>query len=260
MKSSVLSTCSFCRSYSALRALDARGALDDVLVVAERVADELAVLELDDLAADRADEGAVVRDQHERPRVLGEEGLEPLDRGEVEVVGRLVEQQQIGLAHEHLGQLQPAALAARQRVDRAREIALGEPDVGGEALDPRLELVAALALVALLQLAVAGELVGLPVGEPRLERRQLVVQPLQIGERLEQRVEQRAAPPTAPATGAGRRRTCAPSTRTSPLSASRSPASRRSAVDLPVPFGPSSASRSPGRISSEAPTRMSLPG
>ena len=120
MKSSVLSTCSFCRSYSA-RARSIRDvALDDVLVVAERVADELAVLELDDLAADRADEGAIVRHQHERARVLGEVRLEPLDRGQIEVVRRLVHQQEIGLAHQHLGQLEPAALAARQRVDAAR--------------------------------------------------------------------------------------------------------------------------------------------
>ena len=118
MKSSVLSTCSFCRSYSACGALQARVALDDVLVVAERVADELAVLELDDLVADGADEGAVVRDQHERAWVFGEEGLQPLDGRQIQVVGRLVEQQQIGLAHQHLGQLQPPALAARQRVDR----------------------------------------------------------------------------------------------------------------------------------------------
>src|SRR5665213_665114 len=48
--------------------------------------------------------------------------------------------------------------------------------------------------------------------------------------------------------------------RTSPLSGCRSPASSRSAVDLPVPLGPTNASRSPGRISSEAPTRISLPG
>ena len=106
-----------------VRALEPRVALDDVLVVAERVADELAVLELDDLAADRADEGAIVRHQHERARVLGEVALQPLDGGQIEVVGRLVEQQQVRLAHQHLGQLEPAALAARQRVDRARQIA-----------------------------------------------------------------------------------------------------------------------------------------
>src|SRR3954462_474491 len=72
-----------------LRALDPRGALDDVLVVAERVAGELAVLQLDDLVADRADEGAIVRHQHERPFVLGEIGLESLDGRQIEMVGRL---------------------------------------------------------------------------------------------------------------------------------------------------------------------------
>ncbi len=195
MKSSVLSTCSFCLSYSACARSMPRGALDDVLVVAKRVARQLAVLQLDDLVADRADEGAIVRDQHERPLVLGEVGLEPLDGGEIEVVGRLVHQEEIGLSHQHLGQLQPAALAARQRVDRAGEIALGEADVGREPLDPTFELVAAAALVALLELAVPGELVGLSVRQARLQRRHLVVQLLQIGERLEQCLEQRAAAP-----------------------------------------------------------------
>ena len=97
-------------------------ALDDVLVVAARVDDGLARLELDDVAADRAQKVAIVRDQHERLGPLAQALLEVLGGVDVEVVGRLVEEQQIRLFEQHLGQLEAAALAARQRVDRALEI------------------------------------------------------------------------------------------------------------------------------------------
>jgi hypothetical protein len=170
------------------RPLDPRLALDDVLVVAIRIADEFAVLELDDLPADRPDERAIVRHQHEGARILGEICLEPLDRGQVEVVRRLVHQQEIRLANQHLGELEPASLAARERVDAADEIGLGEPHVGGQAFDARLELVAALALVALLQFAVAREIARIASPEPRLDLRKLIVDALEISERDEQRV------------------------------------------------------------------------
>ena len=206
MKSSVLSMCSFCRSYSARARSMPRVALDDVLVVAERVAHELAVLQLDDLAADRADEGAIVRDQHERPVYSARQASSRSMAAEIEVVGRLVEQQQVGLSHQHLGQLQAAALAARQRLDRARPVALARSRRRRRALDARLELVAAFALVALLQLAVAGEPSASPSAEARLERHHLVVQLLQ--RRRTARAARRAAcrRRRAPATGAGRRR------------------------------------------------------
>ena len=77
-----------------------------------------------------------------------------------------------------------STVRARDRCRRSRR--------RGEALDARLELVAAAALVALLELAVAGELFRLAVAQLRLERHHLVVQALQVGERLEQRLEQRA--------------------------------------------------------------------
>ena len=122
------------------------------------------------------------------------------------MVGGLVEQQQVGLAHQHLGQLQAAALAARERVDRAGQVGLGEADVGGEALHARLELVATFALVALLELAVAGQVRLAGGAEARLDPHHLVVELLQRGERLEQGVEERARRRPAPATGAGRPR------------------------------------------------------
>ncbi len=46
----------------------------------------------------------VVRDDDRRALVILEELLEPADRQDVEVVGRLVEQQRVGLGRQHLRQ------------------------------------------------------------------------------------------------------------------------------------------------------------
>ena len=166
-------------------------ALDDVFVVAARVDDHLAGFHLDDVATDRAQKVAIVRDQHERLGPLAQPLLEVLGGLDVEVVGRLVEEQQIRLLEQHLGQLEAAALAARERVDRALEIGRREAEILRQRLDPDLERVAAFARVALLQLAVALE--RLLVGEVLLERQELVVDRQQLLERLEQRVEDLAA-------------------------------------------------------------------
>ena len=49
------------------------------------------------------------------PRCCGQARLEPLDGRQVEVVGRLVQQQDVGRRRQHVGQRRPAQLAARQR-------------------------------------------------------------------------------------------------------------------------------------------------
>ena len=59
-----------------------------------RVAAQPAAVELDDARRHRVEEGAVVRDQHDAAAEADEQLLQPDDRVEVEVVGRLVEQQQ----------------------------------------------------------------------------------------------------------------------------------------------------------------------
>ena len=61
---------------------------------------------------------AIVRHRDHRPGVLGEEALEPRDRLGVEVVGRLVEQQQVGTLEEQPAERHAAALAPRERLDR----------------------------------------------------------------------------------------------------------------------------------------------
>ena len=70
-------------------------------------------------------EAAVVADQHEgRARGL-EQCLEALDRRHVEMVGRLVEHEDVGLGRQHAGKCCAPALAARQP---GRLLLAGEPE------------------------------------------------------------------------------------------------------------------------------------
>ena len=62
--------------------------------------DPATAVELEDPLGDVVEEVAVVGDRHDGARVLLEEALEPVDRLGVEVVGRLVEQQQVGVAEQ----------------------------------------------------------------------------------------------------------------------------------------------------------------
>ena len=88
-------------------------------------------------------------DRDDGAGVLVQEPLEPLDRLGVEVVGRLVEQQQVGVLEQQPGERHAPLLAAGQgrdvgvvgraaeRVHRDLDVALEVPGVGG--VDPVLE-------------------------------------------------------------------------------------------------------------------------
>ena len=80
------------------------GAQLDEAVVGRAVVGQLAVLEVEDRADGAVQEAAVVGDDDDRVRVAREVGFEPERAFEVEVVGRLVEQQQVGLGEEHAGE------------------------------------------------------------------------------------------------------------------------------------------------------------
>ena len=77
--------------------------------------DPLAAVELQDPAGDVVEEVAVVGDGDHGAGVVGEEVLQPGDRLGVEVVGGLVEQQQVRALEEQPAERHPAALAARER-------------------------------------------------------------------------------------------------------------------------------------------------
>ena len=100
-------------------------------------------------------EVAVVRDDDHRAVVGGEEVLEPGERLEVEVVGGLVEQQEIRTQQEEPGQRRPHAPAARELAERPVDRGGGEAEPAQDDLGLGLEPVAAEGLEAVLDLAVA---------------------------------------------------------------------------------------------------------
>ena len=70
--------------------------------------------------ASRAQERAVVRDQHEAGAGRGKLLLEPANRLDIEMVGRLVQQHQVGLGGQQPRQRRAPPLAARRGGDRHR--------------------------------------------------------------------------------------------------------------------------------------------
>ena len=79
--------------------------------------DARAAVELEDPAGDVVEEVAVVGDRDHGARVLLQGALEPGHRLGVEVVGGLVEQEEVGLGEEQPAQGHPAALAAGEGGD-----------------------------------------------------------------------------------------------------------------------------------------------
>jgi hypothetical protein len=121
-----------------------------------------------------------VAGHHDGARVVAQEALEPQDRLEVEVVGRLVEQQQVGSREQDLGERDPHLPAARQRRDVVRHLIVDEAEAVQDGLGARLELVAAEVLVARLDLAEPrDDVVEIVAGglEPRAERGELLAEP-----------------------------------------------------------------------------------
>src|SRR5262249_51191480 len=66
------------------------------------------------MSADAIKKMAIVRDHDEHTFVVAQILLQPVDRIEVEVVGRLIEQQRSGIAEKHLSKKHANLLAALQ--------------------------------------------------------------------------------------------------------------------------------------------------
>ena len=81
------------------------------------VGNAAAAVELEDPAGDVVEEIAVVGDDQDRARIALEVAFEPGDGLGVEVIGRLVEQQQVGRFEQEPAQRDAPLLAARELVD-----------------------------------------------------------------------------------------------------------------------------------------------
>ena len=215
------------------------------VVAGER--DAPAPVELQDPLRDVVEEVAVVGDGDDRARVLLEEPLQPLDGLGVEVVGRLVEQQQVGVLEQQPAQRDASLLAAgqrrdvgvvgraAQRVHRDLDVALQVPGVGGVDLVLQRGLLGADRLV-----------VGVGLGPLGHHRVVLLDQAVDLAHAVHDvaldvlgRVELRAP-------GSGSRRVNPGVSRASPVKPSSSPAMIRSRLDLPAPFGPMTPILAPG--------------
>ena len=122
-----------------------------------------AAVELEDPTCDVVEEVAVVGDGDDRARVVVQEALEPGDRLRVEMVGRLVEQQQIGTSEEQPAERHSPALSTRQPGDVG--VSGGETQRVHGDLERAIEVPRPGGVDAVLQLGLLGEeLVEVGVG------------------------------------------------------------------------------------------------
>ena len=191
-----------------------------------------------------------MRDGDDGARVLGEEPLEPGDRLGVEMVRRLVQEQQVRRGQEQPAQSDAPPLASGEGRDVA--VALGHPQRVHRAVELGVERPRVAPVDLLLHLGLLGQervVVGVGLGELRRDR----------VEAVEQVAQGRTPSSTLPRTslagsrsGSCRRKpTVAPAASSAlPLDVSSTPAMIRSSVDFPAPFGPSTPIFAPGRNAS----------
>ncbi len=101
-----------------LEALDPHLLLLYVVGEAALVLVEAVILDLDDPVADRLQKLAVVGDDDERTIELLKPAFQPAQAGDVEVVGRLVHQQNLGLLQDHFGERRTISPTAGKPTDR----------------------------------------------------------------------------------------------------------------------------------------------
>ncbi|MNQ40609.1 hypothetical protein D3C85_542680 [compost metagenome] len=127
--------------HHALRQFQLRGALAFKGRIVARIALELALVDVDDDVDHAVQEVAVVRDDDQRAGIALEPILQPDDRVQVQVVGGLVQQQQVGRAHQRLRQVQAHAPAAGEAGQRQVHLRLGEAQASQELFGARVHRV-----------------------------------------------------------------------------------------------------------------------
>ena len=187
--------------------------------------------------------------------------LEPFQRLDVEVVGGLVEQQEVGVAGQRAGERGAGQLTAAERREAAVEVLVAEAEAVQRRVDALAPVVAAGVLEPRLRAGVGverravGGAVGhrvLELGEARLEVEQVLGSPT---------ARSRAASGRGRAAAAGRaaRSRTSLAKLSSPPSTEVSPASIRSSVVLPAPLRPDSVIRSRRSSRKETPRRSGSP-
>ena len=197
-------------------------------IVGAAIEDELAVLEMHDRIDGAVEEVAVVADEEHAPRIGGDVALEPERALEVEIVGRLVEEEEVGLGEEHGGERDPHAPAAGEGRARPLLRRLVEAEAGQDPAPPAPRRHGRRCRRG-------------ACGSRRCGGRRGRSPPRRGGWRVRgrRRAPPRSGFPDRPAPPARPRRSasCA-ARRSSPISGSSAPMISRNRVDLPAPFRP----------------------
>ena len=93
--------------------------------------------DIHDLGGELVDEVAIVRDEDQRPAEVLERFEQNVLRVEIQVVGRLVEQQRVRRAQQHPRHRQPRALASRQHSHRLLDVVAGKEKAAEDVADVR---------------------------------------------------------------------------------------------------------------------------
>ena len=168
----------------------------EVLRVVAGVLREPPVLQLPDAPGELVDEIAIVRGDDVAALPALQALLEPLERLQIQMVRRLVQEQQLGLGEQQPGQGGPRPLPAAQLLEGLLLVLGREAQPRQHLVDLALVLVAAQRAVTLQQLVVLVEqpLIGVGVGalgQLALERPQPGLQLHELGLGLEHRLEER---------------------------------------------------------------------
>ena len=126
-----------------------------ILVVLDLVVYDSAARDFQGTVRHVIDECPVVTDQHHSTRRLGEKLLQPLYGLDVQMVGRLVQQQDVGLLQQNLGQLYTHAPAPRELTGRTVKVRTAEAQADQRALQLSLTAFGTHQLVALMLLGKA---------------------------------------------------------------------------------------------------------
>ena len=140
-----------------LLALNAFQPLLHILRVAALVVLDVAEGDLDGAVGDAVEEGAVVGDEDDAAVVVGQVVFQPLDRLDVEVVGGLVEEDDLGFLEEDFGEADAHLPAVAEGGHREVELLAQEAHTREHLLGLGLHRVAAEMLVAVVKV---GELLG----------------------------------------------------------------------------------------------------
>ena len=133
------------------------------------------MLDVHDPIDDPIEKLAVVRDEQERSRIREQPALQPENRIEIQVVGRLIEQQKVGPAHQRLSNVQADAPAAGEGTHRTLFVRGGEAEAMHESSGPASGIVTTSRGVTRMQLAQFQPLIA------RFGRRDGLLQAPQLG-------------------------------------------------------------------------------